>query len=236
MLERVDRLTEQELSSLTTGHDAGCTARNAERARGAESACKLELLLCEAFCRFVIAEREMGQRSLRPPREVTRGGDHRSRQAYAGAQEVLEPFGDSPLFDPQPSAGKAQNCGRDESALCFKLERRELLLCRLEIALIDERLDQQSAVQNAVRGWCRKLGRFKRCPRVHLGGAQIAASQREPAAARQAHGKPAAVAGHARPRDRGIEQRPYLGIPLGPKQRERRPRKGCGREPRPVVQ
>ena len=98
----------------------------------------------------------------------------------------------------------------------------------MELAPIDERLDEETAVQDAVRGGCGKLGRGKRCPRVYLGGAEIAASQCEPAAARQGHGKPAAVAGHARLRDRGIEQRPDLGIPLGPKQGERRPRKCCG--------
>src|SRR5205814_10410422 len=42
-LERVDGLTNQELSTLTAGHDAGGTLRDAERARGAERLSELEL-------------------------------------------------------------------------------------------------------------------------------------------------------------------------------------------------
>ena len=53
----------------------------------------------------------MGERGLRPPGEVTRAGDQRSRQECADGQEVLEPVGDSSLFDPQPAAGEAKNCG-----------------------------------------------------------------------------------------------------------------------------
>ena len=153
----------------------------------------------------------------------------------ANGQEVLEPFGDSSLCDPQPAAGEAKHCSGDRSALRFGVERRERLLCRVELALIDERLDEHTAVQHAVHGWCGELGRGKCRPRVSLGGDQIAASEREPAAVAQADGKPAAVAGRPRLRDRGIEQRPHLGIPLGPKQRERRLREpGCEREPRPA--
>src|SRR6266498_397141 len=58
---------------------------------------------------------------------------------------------------------------------------------------------------------------------------------RSPAAVRKADGKPAAVSGRPRLRDRGVEQRPHLDIALGPKQRERRLREpGCEREPRPA--
>ena len=157
-------------------------------------------------------------------------------RSCADGKEVLEPFGDSSLLDPQPAAGEAKDCGDERSALCFRVERRERLLCRVELALIDERLDEHAAVQDAVHGWCGELGRGKRRPGVSLGGAQIAASEREPAAVGQADGKPAAVAGRPRLRDRGIEQRPHLGIPLGPEQRERRLRKPrCEREPRPAV-
>ena len=83
--------------------------------------------------------------------------------------------------------------------------------------------------------WRGELGRGKRRPGVCLGGAQIAASEREPAADGQAHSEPGAVAGRPRLRDRGIEQRSQLSVPLAPKQRERRGRKPpCGRDPLPA--
>ena len=83
-------------------------------------------------------------------------------------------------------------------------------------------LTSRAAVQDAVHGRCGELGRGKRRAGVSLGGAQIAASEREPAAVGQADGEPAAVAGRPRLRDRGVEQRPQLRVPLGPEQRERR--------------
>src|SRR6266516_338560 len=46
--EVVDGLTEQELATLPTGHDAGGTLRNAERARGAECLGELEFLVCQS--------------------------------------------------------------------------------------------------------------------------------------------------------------------------------------------
>ena len=49
-------------------------------------------------------------------------------------------------------------------------------------------------------------------PRVSLGGEQVAASEREPAAVRKADGKPAAVSGCPRLGDRGVEQRPHFDI------------------------
>ena len=127
-LERVDRLAEQGRSTLTAGHDAGGALRHAECARGAERPGELELLFCETSCRLALAEREVGERGLRPPGEVTRAGDQCSRQACANGQEVLEPFGDSSLCDPQPAAGEAKNGGDERSALCFGVERRERLL------------------------------------------------------------------------------------------------------------
>ena len=99
-LERVDGLTKQELSTLTAGHDAGGMLCHAECARGAECPGKLELLFRQASGRFAVAEHEMGERGLRSPREVARAGDQRPRQVCANRQEVLEPLGDSPLFDP----------------------------------------------------------------------------------------------------------------------------------------
>jgi hypothetical protein len=48
----------------------------------------------------------------------------------------------------------------------------------------------------------------------------------------QAHGEPAAVTGGSRLRDRGVEHRPHLSVPLGPEQRHRRLREpGCECEP-----
>ena len=69
----------------------------------------------------------------------------------ANGQEVLEPFRDSSLCDPQPAAGDAKNRSRDRPALCFRVERRERLLCSVELALIDERLDEHTGVQDAVQ-------------------------------------------------------------------------------------
>src|SRR5437763_5817586 len=47
VLECADGFPEQELSTLTTGHDAGSAFRNSERARGAECPRELELLFGE---------------------------------------------------------------------------------------------------------------------------------------------------------------------------------------------
>ena len=63
-LERVDRLTEQKRSTLTAGHYAGGTPSHAECARGAERLRELKLFFGQAFRRFVIAEREMGERGF----------------------------------------------------------------------------------------------------------------------------------------------------------------------------
>jgi hypothetical protein len=140
----------------------------------------------------------MRERGLRSPGEVTGAGDLRSGQDYANRQEILEPFGYSSLRDPEPAAAEAENCGDERPALGLGVERREHLLGRVELALLDERLDQQRTIQDAVHRWCWELGRSKRHPRVSLSGGQIAASEREPAAVGQTHGKPTAVARHPR--------------------------------------
>src|SRR5512133_2026319 len=101
---------EQGRPTVTAGHDAGGTQRHAECARGAESPGQLELLRCEAFSRLLIAERELGERGLRSPREVARGGDRRACQACANGQEVLEPFGNASLCYPKSAAGEANLC------------------------------------------------------------------------------------------------------------------------------
>jgi hypothetical protein len=46
MVERVDRLTQQELSTLTAGHDPGGTLGHPERSRGAKCRGELEFVLC----------------------------------------------------------------------------------------------------------------------------------------------------------------------------------------------
>src|SRR6266498_2376358 len=84
-LERVDRLTEQGRSTITAGHDAGGALGHAERARGAERSGELELLVCEAFRLLSLAEREVGDRGLRPPGKVARTGDRRASQDSANA-------------------------------------------------------------------------------------------------------------------------------------------------------
>ena len=78
----------------------------------------------------------MGERGLRSPGDEARARDQRSREWHANGQKVLEPFGDAALFDPQPAAGEAKNCGGDRSALCFGVERFERLFLVLELALI----------------------------------------------------------------------------------------------------
>src|SRR4029453_10185400 len=100
LLERVDRLTEQGRSIVSAGNDAGGALRHAKRARGAERPGELELLVCQASCRLVLAECEMSKSGVRSPREVTRAGDRCPCQRQAGRQEVLQPFGDSALCDP----------------------------------------------------------------------------------------------------------------------------------------
>ena len=142
---------------------------------GAECQGELDLLVCEASGRLALAAREMGERRLRAPGEVTRAGDLRSCQRQADGQEVLESFRDPPLCDAQPAAGDAKNGSRDRPAFCFRVERRERLLCRVELALIGERHNEHTGVQDAVQGWCRELGRGKRRPCVSLRGDQIAA-------------------------------------------------------------
>ena len=72
-LERGDGLTEQRRSTVTAGDDAGGAHSHAECARGAERLRELELFFGQAFRRFMIAEREVGERGLRTPGEVARG-------------------------------------------------------------------------------------------------------------------------------------------------------------------
>jgi hypothetical protein len=173
-----------------------------------------------------------------PPsaRGGTRTGDDRPRQIYAKAKEVLQPFDDSSLCDPETSAGEAKTPGGGESAPCFGIERRERPLCVVELALMDQHLDEQSAVHDAVHRRCGELGRGKRRSGISFRGAQIATSQSKPASIAQANGEPATVSGHPSLRDRGIEERPQLRILFGQEKRERGMRKPrCEREPWPPV-
>src|SRR4029450_1371686 len=54
--------------------------------------------------------------------------------------------------------------------------------------VLDVRLDEHAAVQDAVEGWCWELGCGEGRPGVSLSGDQVAASEREPAAVGQADG------------------------------------------------
>jgi len=64
LVERVDRLTQQGLAALAAGHDPGGTLGHSERPRGAKCKSELELVLCEASRCLMLAERELGERSL----------------------------------------------------------------------------------------------------------------------------------------------------------------------------
>ena len=156
-----------------------------------------------------------------------------SRQHLTDREEVLEPLRDPSLRDPQSTAGDAEHGGGDRAALRFGLERCELLLRCVEGALVGERDDEDGAVQDAVEGRRGQLGRCERTPAVGLGGGQIAAAKRQPAPVGEADGEPAAVPTCARVRDRDVEQRLQLSVPLGPEQRQGRlGEPGCEREPR----
>ena len=147
------------------------------RARGAPNRPgEIELLLGELPGQLGIAEREVRECGLRAPREVARAGHLRSREACTDGQEVLEPFGEPPLLDPQPTARKAKNLGRERSALCLRVERRERLLGSEEVASLDEGLDEDSTVQNPVQGRRGERRGGERCPGIALGRAEIAAS------------------------------------------------------------
>ena len=141
----MDGLAQQGRSALAAGHDAGGTPGDAERARGAECLGELELLRGQAYGRFVLAEREVGERGLRTPREVAGTGDLRSGEQRADGQQVLKPLGDSSLCDPQPAAGEAKLCGDRRSLLGLRVKRRERLLGRVELALIDQRPDEHAS-------------------------------------------------------------------------------------------
>jgi hypothetical protein len=56
-LEHFDRLTEQQLSTVAAGHDAGGALGDAESARSSERQRELDFLLCETSRLFAFAER-----------------------------------------------------------------------------------------------------------------------------------------------------------------------------------
>ncbi len=143
-LERINRLAQQLLATIAAGHDAGGATRHADRAWRTELHCKLELFTRKPFSRFAIAERQVCERSLRPPRQERRRTDHSPRQDFSNCEEVREPLGDAALSDPQPAAGETKDCGRDEAAVRFGAERRERPVGVVEPALIQERLDASS--------------------------------------------------------------------------------------------
>ena len=209
--ERLDRLAEQRPRPRRRRRRRRPRAARRPSARGAPNArassSSSSARRCAAGC---VAEREVGERGLRSPGEIARAGDERARRQGADRQEVVEPVGDAALLDPQPAARETQDRGRERSDLGLGVERRERPLGLVELALVDERLDEHPGVQYAVHRRGGQLRRRQRRARVGLGGAEIAAPQREPAAMREADREPAAVAGRARLGDRGVEQRAHL--------------------------
>jgi hypothetical protein len=115
-LGSIDRLAEQEHSAVAAGNNAGGAQRCAECARGTECASEPDVLLREARSRLVVTEGELRERGLRSPGNGTGGDDLRSRQECADCKDVVEPFRDSSLSDPQPPAGKAKQYGDERSA------------------------------------------------------------------------------------------------------------------------
>src|SRR5204863_8340220 len=105
-LERINRLAEQLLAAIAPGHEAGGATRHADRARRAERQRELELFTRKPFSRFVIAESQVCECSLRPPRQERRRSDHCLRQGSSNCEKVSEPLGDAALSDPQPPAGE----------------------------------------------------------------------------------------------------------------------------------
>ena len=142
-LELVDGLAEQRGAAVAAGDEPGRALRHAQGARRTESLGETELLFCKTLCRVVVAERELGERSLRPPREKTRGAHERARQESADGEKVLESLRGSPLGEAQPPAREAKDRGDQRIALRLRIDRRERLLGRFELALVDERLDEQ---------------------------------------------------------------------------------------------
>src|SRR2546429_8945367 len=145
----------------------------------------------------------MGERGLRPPGQVARAGDHRLRQAFANFQEVIEPFCDPSLCDPQPSTGDAKTCGRDESGLCFAIPRRERLLCLIELALLEENPDEHAEVDDAVDRRCPEPRRRPGRPGVSLWRLEGPPPEPQPPPVRPAEGQPGPLRPWPRPRRRG---------------------------------
>jgi hypothetical protein len=201
-LEVVECLAEQGRPALAAGNDTGGAFGHAERPRGAERPGEFEFLCGSAFGLVAVAECEVSERGLRSPGEVTRADDQRSGEDGANRQQVLEPLGDSPLCDLQSAAGEPDLGGDCRSLLGFRVNQREHVLGRVEIARINQCPDEYASVQDAIHGWCGKFGCGKCGAGVYLSGTQIATLKREPAAGGQADGESAAVAGHPRLGDR----------------------------------
>ena len=217
-LERVDRLTEQDAPRSPPATTPAARSATPSRTRGAERPGELELLFCQAFCRLVIAERELGERGLRSPGKVARAGDRRSRQGVPTARKSSSPSATRPCCDPQPAAGEAKTCGDHRSALCIRSRAarapprpRRGSPCSTSV------LTSRPPFMTRYMGGAGSLVAASAVRASPSAAPEVAASEREPAAVSQADRKPTAVAGRAGLRDRGIEQRPHAGRTARPK-------------------
>ena len=153
--------------------------------------------------------------------------------AVADAEEVCEPFGGFVPVRPAGHRGHASTAAVSES-------------------LSTSESNGASASSASSRSPCSTSASTSTPPLStrYIGGAgkSVSAVRASPSAAlrsprrRASHarfarpsGQPAAVARHPGLRDRAVEQRPHLVVPLGPQQRERGPGEERRRERRPVA-
>src|SRR5262249_35181066 len=137
-----------------------------EGARGAERAGELELLVGEASRGLELREREVGERSLRPPREVAGAWDPAASREPADAEEVGEAVVDPSLRYSEAAAGSPKDGRRERVAFDLFLERTEHLLRRAELALLEQRAGEDARVEDAEEHRSPQLRRGKRDARV----------------------------------------------------------------------
>ena len=138
----------------------------------------------------------------------------------------------SSLRDSQATAGEPEDGGRERVALDLALERLEHLLRRDQLALLEQRAGEDTAVEDAKEHRSAQLGRGERGTRIDLGGGEIAETEREPPPQGQPDRERPAVAARPRLRDGLVEQRPQLAVTLRHEERHgglREP--GCVGEP-----
>ena len=98
----------------------------------------------------------------------------------------------------------------------------EHLLCRDQLALLEQRAGEDTAVEDAKEHRSAQLGRGERGTRIDLGGGEIAETKSEPAPQGQPDRERAAVAARPRLRDGLVEQRPQLVVAAPPRGATRR--------------